>query len=166
VEATSGTMPLVVAKSTGSGSESLSARLHALLARWSWTAKARLQLGLGGCEVPQHLDQRVGQGVEVDVEFAVCISLALIQTVVNANVLSTSFLVYVSLVLLSWTRVTTWSRSSSLNFWSPSASFSMSTFLSRRFFFLAASLLRTPFASAGPDSARSVSSSGLGLRNV
>ena len=41
--------------------------------------------------------------------------------------LSTSFLVYVSLLLLSWMSVTTWRRSSSLSFCRPSASFSMST---------------------------------------
>lgn len=62
--------------------------------------------------------------------------------------------------------VTTCSRSSSLSFCSPSASFSMSTALSRRAFFLEESLPRTPFASAEPESCRRASSSGLGLRKV
>ena len=46
----------------------------------------------------------------------------------RSNLLSTSFLVYVSGVLLSCTSCTTWSKSSSLSRCSPSASFSMSTY--------------------------------------
>lgn len=35
-----------------------------------------LEVGLAGGEVPQHLDERVGQGVQVDVELSVCVALA------------------------------------------------------------------------------------------
>jgi hypothetical protein len=31
----------------------------------------RLDVGLGGRELPQHLDKRVGKGVEINVELAV-----------------------------------------------------------------------------------------------
>ena len=93
---------------------------------WSATQEADILCQLGhvdsvGGEVPEHLDKLIWESVEVDVELAVCergnVSMrghTIACTWIGLdNSLSTSFLVYVSSVLLSCTICTTCSRSSS-----------------------------------------------------
>lgn len=92
---------------------------------WSATQKADILCQLGhvdsvGGEIPEHLDKLVWKGVEVDVELAICAgNISMLGHTIACsragldNLLSTSFLVYVSSVLLSCTICTTCNRSSS-----------------------------------------------------